>query len=53
MIAPKAQQDLGLSSKALGEKPVLTYVNDYGGRPQLQFSCVASTCTASPVDNKR
>ncbi|MFY9960762.1 fimbria/pilus periplasmic chaperone [Pseudomonas sp.] len=53
MIAPKAQQDLGLSSKALGEKPVLTYVNDYGGRPQLQFSCAASTCTASPVDNKR
>lgn len=49
MIPPKAQQDLGLSAKVLGEKPVLTYVNDYGGRPLLQFSCVAGTCTASPV----
>ena len=53
MIAPKSQQDLGLSTKVLGEKPVLTYVNDYGGRPQLQFACVAGTCSASPVSNKR
>lgn len=53
MIAPKTQQDLGSSIKLLGDKPVLTYVNDYGGRPQLQFRCVAQTCTASPVANKR
>lgn len=53
MIAPRGQLDLGVSSKALGDKPVLTYVNDYGGRPQLQFSCVADNCTASPVANKR
>ena len=53
MIPPKTQQDLGLSTKALGDKPVLTYVNDYGGRPQLQFSCVAGSCSASPVSDKR
>ncbi|MBH3423983.1 MULTISPECIES: fimbria/pilus periplasmic chaperone [Pseudomonas] len=53
MIAPKSQQDLGLSTRTLGEKPVLTYVNDYGGRPQLQFNCVAGACTASPVVNKK
>lgn len=53
MIAPKTQLDLGLSSKALGDKPVLTYVNDYGGRPQLLFNCAASTCTASPVASNR
>lgn len=52
MIAPKAQLDLGLSSKMLGDKPVLTYVNDYGGRPQLQFNCTASTCIANPVAKK-
>ncbi|MBP5102192.1 fimbria/pilus periplasmic chaperone [Pseudomonas protegens] len=46
-------QDLGVSIKVLGEKPVLTYVNDYGGRPQLQFSCVAGSCTASPVTDKK
>ncbi|WP_207830673.1 fimbria/pilus periplasmic chaperone [Pseudomonas sp. 43(2021)] len=53
MIAPKGQLDLGVSSKVLGDKPVLTYVNDYGGRPQLQFSCAAGTCKASPVANKQ
>ena len=53
MVPPKSQQDLGLSTKVLGDKPVLTYVNDYGGRPQLQFSCVAGTCTASPVTDKK
>ncbi|MCO7580385.1 MULTISPECIES: fimbria/pilus periplasmic chaperone [Pseudomonas chlororaphis group] len=53
MIAPRDQLDLGVSSTALGDKPVLTYVNDYGGRPQLQFSCAITTCTASPVASKR
>ncbi|WP_339470473.1 fimbria/pilus periplasmic chaperone [Pseudomonas capeferrum] len=53
MIAPRGQLDLGVSSKALGDKPVLTYVNDFGGRPQLQFSCAADNCSASPVASKR
>ncbi|MEN4947356.1 fimbria/pilus periplasmic chaperone [Pseudomonas proteolytica] len=53
MIPPKSQQDLGVGTKVLGEKPVLTYVNDYGGRPQLQFNCVAGSCTASPVADKK
>lgn len=53
MIAPMGQLDLGTSSKVLGDKPVLTYVNDYGGRPQLQFSCTKDTCTASPVASTR
>lgn len=49
MVAPKSRLDLGISSNIVGDKPVLTYVNDFGGRPQLQFSCTASTCTAKPV----
>ena len=53
MIPPRGQLDLGVSSKSLGDKPVLTYVNDFGGRPQLQFSCTAGTCTASAVANNR
>lgn len=52
MIAPRAQLDLGVSSKVLGANPVLTYVNDYGGRPQLHFTCAASTCTANPISLK-
>lgn len=53
MLAPLGHADLGVASKALGDKPVLTYVNDYGGRPQLQFDCAASTCTATAVAEKR
>lgn len=53
MVEPMGQLDLGVTSKVLGDKPLLTYVNDYGGRPQLQFSCAATTCTASPVASQR
>lgn len=53
MIPPKSQQPLGIGSKVLGDKPVLTYVNDYGGRPQLQFNCSSTTCSAIPIRNQR
>ncbi|ROL62658.1 molecular chaperone [Pseudomonas protegens] len=49
MIAPKSQDTLTAAASVLGNSPVLTYVNDYGGRPQLQFSCSANTCVAAPV----
>lgn len=45
MIAPKAQGMLDVSAVALGSKPVLTYVNDFGGRPKLIFGCTGSTCS--------
>ncbi len=51
MIEPKGQMMLGVSAKSLGAKPVLTYVNDYGGRPLLEFECRAGHCTAHPVKN--
>ena len=49
MIAPNSQDTLTAAAPVLGNSPVLTYVNDYGGRPQLQFSCSANTCVAKPV----
>ncbi|HDZ3441786.1 fimbria/pilus periplasmic chaperone [Pseudomonas aeruginosa] len=49
MLAPISQQDLGVNSSALGEKPVLTYVNDYGGRPLLQFNCIEKICKAASI----
>ncbi|MBW4217892.1 fimbria/pilus periplasmic chaperone [Enterobacter cloacae subsp. cloacae] len=52
MIEPRSQATLSVGVGALGESPVLTYINDYGGRPQLKFSCSGSTCTASPVKSK-
>lgn len=48
MIAPKSQMPLTVSAAAVGNSPVLTYVNDYGGRPKLSFSCSGSTCTVVP-----
>ncbi|WP_418064593.1 fimbria/pilus periplasmic chaperone [Serratia rubidaea] len=44
MIPPKSNQPLTVSAGAVGNNPVLTYVNDYGGRPQLSFSCHGGNC---------
>ncbi|EPN6628509.1 MULTISPECIES: fimbria/pilus periplasmic chaperone [Enterobacteriaceae] len=44
MIAPKSSQPLRVSASALGNSPVLTYINDYGGRPTLSFNCQANQC---------
>jgi len=44
MVAPKSSAPLKVAAPALGNTPVLTYVNDYGGRPQLTFSCHGASC---------
>ncbi|XTZ38507.1 fimbria/pilus periplasmic chaperone [Salmonella enterica] len=44
MVAPKSNALLKGSASALGNAPVLTYINDYGGRPKLLFSCTANKC---------
>lgn len=49
MVAPKSKEMLNVGVSVLGNAPVLTYVNDYGGRPQLQFSCSGAECKAKPV----
>lgn len=51
MLAPKSEGMLNLNAEALGSNPVLTYINDYGGRPQLQFTCAGSTCQAKSLKN--
>lgn len=45
MLEPLGQAPLGVSVSAVGNSPVLTYVNDYGGRPKLIFSCTGNSCT--------
>ncbi|CAE1140953.1 putative periplasmic pilus exported chaperone [Serratia sp. Tan611] len=44
MVAPKGSAPLGVSASAIGSAPVLTYINDYGGRPQLVFRCTGNLC---------
>jgi len=48
MVPPKGNTPLTVSAASVGGSPVLTYINDYGGRPQLSFSCSGSSCTVVP-----
>ncbi len=48
MIPPKGSAPLTVGAGSVGGSPVLTYINDYGGRPQLSFSCSGSTCAVVP-----
>ncbi|ANS44718.1 fimbria/pilus periplasmic chaperone [Serratia inhibens] len=52
MVPPKGQVNLSVSAGALGNTPVLTYINDYGGRPQLVFSCAGNSCQVVPEKNR-
>ncbi|HDC1420159.1 TPA: fimbria/pilus periplasmic chaperone [Salmonella enterica] len=44
MLKPKSEQMV--KTAASYGTPWLTYINDYGGRPALQFQCAGSRCTA-------
>ena len=44
MVQPFGQENLGVSAAKLGSSPVLTYINDYGGRPALTFRCQVNSC---------
>ncbi|WP_259052760.1 fimbria/pilus periplasmic chaperone [Klebsiella sp. BIGb0407] len=44
MIAPFGEASLGVKPSELGNRPVLTYINDYGGRPMLTFQCQSNEC---------
>jgi chaperone protein PapD len=44
MIAPFSEEVLPVKAQWIGDAPVVTYINDYGGRPQLQFKCQVNNC---------
>jgi chaperone protein PapD len=44
MIAPEGEMTLDVTLALVGKNPVLTYINDYGARPQLIFNCAEVTC---------
>ncbi|WP_110915607.1 fimbria/pilus periplasmic chaperone [Enterobacter roggenkampii] len=52
MVAPKSHGELSVSASALGSKPELIYVNDYGGRPSLLFNCDDNQCRLMPSEKK-
>jgi len=51
MVEPNGQSLMPAGVRSLGNSPVLTYIKDYGARPQLQFSCKASSCVATPANS--
>lgn len=52
MIAPKSRVSLAAKVADLGSHPVLTYINDYGGRPRLQFDCSGGACRATALKDQ-
>lgn len=50
MIAPFSESTLSVKAGVLGDKPIMTWINDYGGRPKLMFSCQRDICRV--VDSK-
>ncbi|HGU9824256.1 TPA: fimbria/pilus periplasmic chaperone [Enterobacter cancerogenus] len=44
MLAPMSSADLGVRAAAMGSQPRVAYINDWGGRPVLTFSCSGTTC---------
>ncbi|HCB2860474.1 fimbria/pilus periplasmic chaperone [Klebsiella aerogenes] len=50
MVAPKSEASLGVNANEVGDAPVLTYINDFGGRPKLVFSCSGSTCNVARAE---
>ena len=51
MVAPKSDIDLGEPASSLGSNPELVYINDFGGRPVLTFSCAGSICKVTSTRN--
>ncbi|BEJ48004.1 fimbria/pilus periplasmic chaperone [Aeromonas dhakensis] len=48
MLAPNSSSLLNLGGKTLGSTPSFIYVDDYGGRRQLNYQCAAS-CKVLPT----
>ncbi|MEQ4693705.1 MULTISPECIES: fimbrial biogenesis chaperone [Providencia] len=50
MIAPKSSLDIEV--KGAADKFTMMYVNDYGGHPELKYSCSGNTCKALPIEQQ-
>ncbi len=49
MVEPKSSSYLTGKSSALGSNPVLTFINDFGGRPKLIFNCSTDNCIVTDM----
>ncbi|WP_442995948.1 MULTISPECIES: fimbrial biogenesis chaperone [unclassified Serratia (in: enterobacteria)] len=51
MLKPKSSESVKLRDNGLNSF-VVTYINDYGGHPELRFQCNGTLCTAAPDAKK-
>ncbi|WP_405002848.1 fimbria/pilus periplasmic chaperone [Klebsiella aerogenes] len=52
MIAPFGHAQMSNKASAFGSAPVITYINDFGGRPQLTFRCAGNECQVDTSKSK-
>ncbi|MDC7872092.1 MULTISPECIES: fimbria/pilus periplasmic chaperone [Pantoea] len=52
MIPPRETVDLKISAGVLGDQPVLSYINDYGGQPKIVFNCEKEICRVVEIIDK-
>lgn len=45
MVPPFGETAVNLNYSSMGSSPVLTYIDDYGGRVKMSFACNTTNCT--------
>lgn len=53
LVEPFGKMSLGVGAATLGNAPVLTYINDYGGSKAATFQCSAGACHVVKDENVR
>ncbi|MEG6138963.1 molecular chaperone [Enterobacter kobei] len=49
MVSPKSSAFIKVNSNVIGNTFYLSYINDYGGKPLLKFTCAGTICSGEPV----
>lgn len=53
MLAPFENRAAPWNVSALTSDAVISYINDYGGRPELALNCAQTPCTLKPLREKK
>ncbi|POP44386.1 molecular chaperone [Superficieibacter electus] len=53
MLAPFEKQTAPWNVSTLTSDAVISYINDYGGRPELTLNCSQIPCTLTPLQEKK
>ena len=51
MVSPKSSLDFSVTDGSVSQFSMM-YVNDFGGHPELKFSCTGNVCKALPMEQQ-